>query len=169
MRIRAVGTVMRIGPNIQLDRALRQHGASFAPRHGPVSLPGEVVGLAGLGAVDEGADLVARWGDLMTRSNAKAHPPPTRDQSIDQETATSMLLIDFEQAFVVHNAYRDSERDLLRLSLRILAFPPVIAGALLSAKLISSPEQVSVVLRLPLIWLALVEPAPLSLSHRPCR
>lgn len=67
-----------------------------------------------------------------------------------------MLLIDFEQAFVVHNAYRDSERDLLRLSLRILAFPPVIAGALLSAKLISSPEQVSVVLRLPLIWLALV-------------
>jgi hypothetical protein len=67
-----------------------------------------------------------------------------------------MLLIDFEQAFVVHNIYRESERDLFKLSLRILALPPIMAGTLLSAGLVSSTTQLAVILQLPIIWLALI-------------
>lgn len=75
---------------------------------------------------------------------------------LDAETAREMLKTDFEQAFVIHNEYRASERDLFKLSLKILAFPGIIAGALLSAKLISSAENLSAVLEIPLIWLALM-------------
>lgn len=75
---------------------------------------------------------------------------------LDAATAREMLKTDFEQAFVIHNEYRDSERDLFKLSLKILAFPGIIAGALLSAKIISSPENLSEVLQIPLTWLALI-------------
>lgn len=75
---------------------------------------------------------------------------------LDRSTAREMLKTDFEQAFVVHNDYRASERDLFKLSLKILAFPGVIAGALLSAKLISSSGNLAVVLQIPFIWLALI-------------
>jgi hypothetical protein len=75
---------------------------------------------------------------------------------LDSNTAREMLKTDFEQAFIIHNDYKDSERDLFKLSLKILAFPGIIAGALLSAKLISSSANLSEVLRIPLIWLALM-------------
>ncbi|MGC5051549.1 hypothetical protein ACLQ2S_08875 [Micromonospora sp. DT48] len=85
-----------------------------------------------------------------------APPAPTRPGGIDVETARKMLLIDFEQAFILHNDYKDAERDLYKLSLRILAFPVLVAGALVSAKLISSVGQVGTVLRLPIIYAAVV-------------
>ncbi|MCX5066423.1 hypothetical protein OOJ91_11100 [Micromonospora lupini] len=78
----------------------------------------------------------------------------TQHEGIDVETARKMLLIDFEQAFVLHNDYKDAERDLYKLSLRILALPVLVAGALVSAKLISSVGQVGTVLQLPIIYAA---------------
>lgn len=83
-------------------------------------------------------------------------PDTTHDsvRRIDDETARQMLLIDFEQAFVIHNEYKDSERDLYKLSLKILAFPLVIIGAILSAGLISSVPEAIDVLKLPFIWFA---------------
>ncbi|MCH6159955.1 hypothetical protein [Streptomyces marispadix] len=65
-------------------------------------------------------------------------------------------MVDFEQAFVLHNDYKTAERELYVLSLRILAFPIVIAGALLSAELISSTGNLGSALKLPVIWLALM-------------
>lgn len=89
-----------------------------------------------------------------------AEPPSLSGQSsehqIDGPTAHAMLLIDFEQAFVIHNAYQDSERDLYKLSLRILAFPIVVAGALISAKLISSVSQLGLVGRIPVVWISAI-------------
>ena len=67
-----------------------------------------------------------------------------------------MLITDFQQAFIAHNYYRDSQTDLFKLSLKILAFPGVVVGALLSAKLVSSPAHLAVVLQIPFIWLALI-------------
>jgi hypothetical protein len=81
---------------------------------------------------------------------------PKRPVGIDDETARTMLITDFEQTFVVHNEYRDSERDLFKLSLRILAFPGIVGAALLSAKLISSTANLSQVLQIPFIWLSLI-------------
>ncbi|MFG3420583.1 hypothetical protein [Micromonospora sp. NPDC048063] len=88
-----------------------------------------------------------RTGDLTTAVDQE-------QSGIDVETARKMLLIDFEQAFILHNDYKDAERDLYKLSLRILAFPVLVAGALVSAKLISSVGQVGTVLRLPIIYAA---------------
>ena len=73
-----------------------------------------------------------------------------------------MLCTDFEQAFVVHNAYRESERALFQLALRIFAFPLLIAGALLSAGLVRSSAQMNAVARLPVISLALIAAALLG-------
>lgn len=73
-----------------------------------------------------------------------------------------MLRTDFEQAFVVHNAYRGTEHSLYQLSLRIIAFPLLIAGALLSAGLIRSTESMSRVVQSPVIGLALVAAALLN-------
>ncbi|GIJ07860.1 hypothetical protein ACFFMR_05585 [Micromonospora andamanensis] len=95
----------------------------------------------------------------LTPKNAEVRTTPaagTRGGGIDVETARKMLLTDFEQAFILHNDYKDAERDLYKLSLRILAFPVLVAGALVSAKLISSVGQVGTVLRLPIIYAAAV-------------
>ncbi|PZG16111.1 hypothetical protein C1I95_18305 [Micromonospora craterilacus] len=94
---------------------------------------------------------------MPSSTDAPATPPPqTRPEGIDVETAHKMLLTDFEQAFILHNDYKDAERDLYKLSLRILAFPVLVAGALVSAKLISSVGEVGTVLRLPIIYAAAV-------------
>ncbi|WFE43056.1 hypothetical protein [Verrucosispora sp. WMMD1129] len=103
----------------------------------------------------------------LTPKNAEARTTPsarTRPGGIDVETARKMLLIDFEQAFILHNDYKDAERDLYKLSLRILAFPVLVAGALVSAKLISSVGQVGTVLRLPIIYAAAVIAGVLNTS-----
>lgn len=73
-----------------------------------------------------------------------------------------MLRTDFKQAFVVHNAYRGTEHSLYQLSLRIIAFPLLIAGALLSAGLIRSTESMGRVVQSPVIGLALVAAALLN-------
>jgi undecaprenyl pyrophosphate phosphatase UppP len=78
------------------------------------------------------------------------------NRGIDVSTAQSMLLIDFEQAFAVHNDYRSSERDLFKLSLKILSFPAVIGGVLLSAGLVSAVVDVDTVIQLPIIYVSLV-------------
>lgn len=67
-----------------------------------------------------------------------------------------MLKIDFEQAFVLHNDYKDSEKDLFKLSLKILAFPILIIGALASAGLMSSVDGLREILDWPPLWLSLV-------------
>ena len=85
-----------------------------------------------------------------------------RVRQIDEGTAFAMLQTDFEQAFAVHHAYRESERALYQLSLRIIAFPVVIAGALLSAGLVRSSAQMDAVIRLPVISLALIAAALLN-------
>jgi hypothetical protein len=96
---------------------------------------------------------------MVDHSRDQTLPSPNGSPStgrLDPSTAREMLKTDFEQAFIVHNNYKDSERDLFKLSLKILAFPGVIAGALLSAKLISSSANLSEVLQIPLIWFALM-------------
>ncbi|GAB3811440.1 hypothetical protein [Micromonospora zhanjiangensis] len=98
--------------------------------------------------------LLLRLKQALTAASASAPPVEKTDAGIDVETARKMLLTDFEQAFVLHNDYKDAERDLYKLSLRILAFPVLVAGALVSAKLISSVGQVGTVLRLPIIYVA---------------
>lgn len=96
------------------------------------------------------------------------HPPAgddirTRaDAGIDRDVANLLLLTDFEQAFVVHNLYQESERELFKLSLRILAFPFLIAGALVSAGLVASTSDVGEVFELPFIWAALIVAALLN-------
>jgi hypothetical protein len=103
-----------------------------------------------------------QWQWMLPREEVRAvHPvngtgQPEPPAGIDDETARTMLITDFQQAFIMHNYYRDSERDLLKLALKILAFPGVVVGALLSAKLFSSPADLSTVLQIPFIWLSLV-------------
>lgn len=92
----------------------------------------------------------------MTTNASERPDTQERAQSISVDTAREMLLVEFEQAFMVHNAYRESERDLFKLSLRILALPFILAGALLSAGLISAATQLSTILQLPIIWIALI-------------
>jgi len=98
----------------------------------------------------------ANRGTLVGQPITNEAKPSKPKVGLDDDTATAMLLTDFEQAFILHNDYKDSERDLFKLALRILAFPGLIAGALLSAKLISSPANLSLVLEIPLIWIALI-------------
>jgi hypothetical protein len=95
---------------------------------------------------------------VPTQRSAKHISSP----QIDDETAYAMLRTDFEQAFVVHNAYRATEQALYQLSLRVIAFPLVIAGALLSAGLIRSTARMDQVVQNPVIALALVAAALLN-------
>lgn len=110
-------------------------------------------------------------GDISRRRNprsARAIPrqQPSRHRpaapQIDDETAYAMLRTDFEQAFVVHNAYRSTEHSLYQLSLRIIAFPLLIIGALLSAGLIRSTERMGEIVQSPVIGLALITAAMLN-------
>lgn len=96
---------------------------------------------------------------FMVDRRRLALPSPDGTASADRleaDTARGMLKTDFEQAFIVHNNYKEAERDLFKLSLKILSTPAIIAGALLSAKLISSSADLSAVLQIPLIWLAMI-------------
>lgn len=73
-------------------------------------------------------------------------------QEIPVETALEMLKVDFEQAFEIHNQYKDAERDLFKFSLKVLAFPLLVIAALISARIFSSYNATIDLLDWPPLW-----------------